>query len=171
MEAFAPRAKGRSWLDNGMDASVADLNPNQPQLAPTNNEVANVDGPASKDEEGPAADDVQPSTMSDLDWMRARMKKTLDDESPAEKVFIQDDSDMEDAIDQPSGSKPPEPPTGAPTEDSHPPPVMQTRRLFLRNLAYVCTEDEIRAEFSRFGAIEQVRFILIVRSALLGLLS
>lgn len=161
MEAFAPRAKGRSWLDNGMDASVADLNPNQSQPPTTINEFANVDGPASKDEEEPITDDVQPSTMSDLDWMRARMKKTLDDEPPAEKAFVQDDSDMEDAIDPPSGSNPPEPPTGAPTEESQALPAMQTRRLFLRNLAYVCTEDEIRAEFSRFGAIEQVRFILI----------
>lgn len=157
MDAFAPRAKGRSWLDNGADASVADLNASLSQSAAIANAGARIEEPA--EEGGPAVDDVQPSTMSDLDWMRARMKKSLD-EPPVEKAFVQDDSDMEDVDPPPPTSKSLEPTSGVAVEDSSR-PVMQTRRLFLRNLAYVCTEDEIRAEFSRFGTIEQVRSVFL----------
>ncbi|KDN51926.1 hypothetical protein RSAG8_00477, partial [Rhizoctonia solani AG-8 WAC10335] len=90
MEAFAHRNKGPSWLDS--DAGVAtasELAPNQsaPRAAPSDGELSE-----NPDED---ADNADPTPMSDLDWMRARMKKNLDDEPPAEKAFYQDDLDNE----------------------------------------------------------------------------
>ncbi|CAE7130141.1 unnamed protein product [Rhizoctonia solani] len=152
MEAFAHRNKGPSWLDNDAGtASAAEIAPNQPdaQAAPSDAEP-----PENEDEEN--ADNTEPAPMSDLDWMRARMKKNLDDGPPAEKAFYQDDSDNEMKAERTD----PADDANTPTQPTETAPPLQTRRLFLRNLAYVCTEDDIRAEFSRFGTIEQVHIPL-----------
>ncbi|KEP53003.1 multiple RNA-binding domain protein [Rhizoctonia solani 123E] len=150
MEAFAHRNKGPSWLDNDVDmASASEIAPNQPasRAAPSDEEsLENADQSN--------VDNAEPTPMSDLDWMRARMKKNLDDEPRVEKAFYQDESDHEA---EQTGSTDEVEALAEPTETV---PSLQTRRLFLRNLAYICTEDEIRAEFSRFGPIEQVHIPL-----------
>ncbi|KAH7340634.1 RNA-binding domain-containing protein [Rhizoctonia solani] len=154
MEAFAHHNKGPSWLDSDAGTALAsETVPNQP--APR---VIPSEGESLDDEDDDAAGNAESVPMSDLDWMRAKMKKNLDDEPSVEKAFYQDDSDNEAQAEAertlPVGDA--DTPTG-PTETT---PSLQTRRLFLRNLAYVCTEDEIRAEFSRFGTIEQVHIPL-----------
>ncbi|CAE6455062.1 unnamed protein product [Rhizoctonia solani] len=152
MEAFAHRNKGPSWLDNDVDMIPAsDIAPNQlaSRAAPSN-------GESSENEDESNVDNAELAPVSDLDWMRARMKKNLDDEPPVEKAFYQDDTDNEGertgSIDDVH--------VDAPAKTTETAPSLQTKRLFLRNLAYVCTEDEIRAEFSRFGTIEQVHIPL-----------
>ncbi|KAG9088075.1 Multiple RNA-binding domain-containing protein 1, partial [Ceratobasidium sp. 370] len=162
MDAFAPRVKGRSWLDNDNPPQVTtDPGSPQPDLA------AIKQGASETGLNDAGLRNDQPTTMSDLDWMRSRMKNSLDDESLTRRVFIQDDIDIGDATERPSGTSAQEPFPEEPTESSH--STIQTHRLFLRNLAYVCTEEDIRAEFSRFGSIEQVYIPLTSDRASKGL--
>ncbi|CAE6484494.1 unnamed protein product [Rhizoctonia solani] len=152
MEAFAHRNKGPSWLDN--DASTVPASETVSKQPAPRVVSPEREPPESEDDE--AAGNGESAPMSDLDWMRAKMKKNLDDEPTVEKAFYQDDFDNEAEAERTLlvGD------TDTPTEPIETAPSLQTRRLFLRNLAYVCTEDEIRAEFSRFGTIEQVHIPL-----------
>ncbi|KAG9127463.1 Multiple RNA-binding domain-containing protein 1 [Ceratobasidium sp. 392] len=161
MDAFTPRSKGHSWLDNDIPPVDA--------IGHSLSQLDSVSGKQDASESEPDDDDLrrdQPATVSDLDWMRSRMKSSLDDESPAQRAFSQDDADVDDALERPI-TEAQEPPAEAPGENPH--PAIQTRRLFLRNLAYVCTEEDIRAEFSRFGAIEQVHIPLTAERTSKGL--
>ncbi|QRW00441.1 RNA recognition motif protein [Ceratobasidium sp. AG-Ba] len=161
MDTFAPRAKGRSWLDNDVPLTTNTIDPSTPEV----NKSIEAQSPAESDpDEGrdDISQDVQPPMMSDLDWMRSRMRKDLD----ADKVFTQDDEDMDEAPEQTRDADVQGHPAVEPEENA---PAMQTRRLFLRNLAYVCTEEDIRAEFSRFGAIEQIHIPLTAERTPKGL--
>ncbi|KAG0699594.1 hypothetical protein DFH29DRAFT_935916 [Suillus ampliporus] len=81
--------------------------------------------------------------VSDLEWMRRRMKVS---DSPPDKVFEQSGDEHEDEH------------SAAPEEhqDLATKTIMQTSRLFLRNLAFSCTEAEIMELFQPFGEVAQV---------------
>ncbi|KAF4623126.1 hypothetical protein D9613_002318 [Agrocybe pediades] len=97
--------------------------------------------------------DVQPEGLSDLEWMRQRMSNAVDKE---ERVFEQDD-------DEPMAPRlaltaaEPAPPLSAPAEpiDATKETILQTARLFVRNLAFTCTDEELSELFSPFGHIAQ----------------
>ncbi|KAH7098273.1 RNA-binding domain-containing protein [Auriculariales sp. MPI-PUGE-AT-0066] len=90
--------------------------------------------------------------MSDLEWMRQRMRKTVLDET--DKAFEQSDDEQD----------PPEASTSKRTldaeEDPTPTDATSTARLFIRNLPYTCTEDELREHFSQQGSVSQVHIPL-----------
>ncbi|KAG2041015.1 hypothetical protein BDR03DRAFT_947957, partial [Suillus americanus] len=80
--------------------------------------------------------------VSDLEWMQQRMNLASD--SSLDKVFEQSDDEHQVGV--------------APEEhqDSTTKTIMQTSRLFLRNLAFSCTETEIMELFQPFGEVAQV---------------
>ncbi|KAG2337556.1 RNA-binding domain-containing protein [Suillus weaverae] len=82
--------------------------------------------------------------VSDLEWMRRRMNLVSD--SLPDKVFEQSDDEHE--VNQ----------SAAPEEhqDLTTKTIMQTSRLFLRNLAFSCTEAEIMELSQPFGEVAQV---------------
>ncbi|QRW14958.1 RNA recognition motif protein [Ceratobasidium sp. AG-Ba] len=161
MDAFAPRAKGRSWLDNDTPATANTIDLSTPEVNKSTEAQSSAESDPDEDRDD-ISQDVQPPMMSDLDWMRSRMRKDLD----ADKVFTQDDEDMDEAPEQTRDVDVQGHPAGEPEENAL---AMQTRRLFLRNLAYVCTEEDIRVEFSRFGAIEQIHIPLTAERTPKGL--
>lgn len=80
--------------------------------------------------------------MSDLEYMRAKMKRRHipeeTDEAPKEETPQETTQDAEarkqaEVIDQ----------------------VMETARIFLRNLPFSCTEDDLKTEFSKYGVVNQ----------------
>jgi len=94
--------------------------------------------------------------LSDMEWMRRRMKQGVEElkveEPPAEKVFEQsDDEEMEDNVNV-------NPPSDQTAEEKDPTreTISQTSRLFVRNLAFDCTDEELRGLFTPFGEIAQV---------------
>jgi multiple RNA-binding domain-containing protein 1 len=118
--------------------------------------------------ESEEVEEEQPDGMSDMEWMRRKMQGgsgALDDE----KVFEQ--SEEEDAnvsilnflcssyasfctyyclpyqIDVIED---------APSNPNHA-SILSNGRLFVRNLAFSCTEEELKQHFSTFGEIDQVR--------------
>ncbi|KAG6916876.1 hypothetical protein DXG01_004785 [Tephrocybe rancida] len=100
-------------------------------------------------EDVPMADE----TISDLEWMKRRMGSTVD---VIEKAFEQ--SDDEDGPSKPVQSIPPQPHTSEPEPPKNPTieTILQTARLFVRNLAFSCTDIDLQELFSPFGEISQL---------------
>lgn len=78
------------------------------------------------------------------------MKGGVEDVASPEKAFEQSDTDEQDL--KISEKK-------DPTEET----ILHTARLFVRNLTFTCTEEELRELFQSFGIVSQVS-----RSLLLG---
>ncbi|KDR77991.1 hypothetical protein GALMADRAFT_118866 [Galerina marginata CBS 339.88] len=91
-------------------------------------------------------------TLSDLEWMRQRMSKAVDVE---ERVFEQSDDE-----DNPQSKKQVEEVVAAtepsPAQDPTKQTILQTSRLFVRNLAFSCTDEELAELFQPFGEISQI---------------
>lgn len=158
LEAFAPRAKGPSWLDSDVGNSATAVATTSDRPIHNSDPLTTSDETPSEDEDDVAPNNAESAAMSDLDWMRARMRRSLDEEPSTDKVFHQEGLDDDDGDDEPdrAGRASPEIHAEALDDSSQQSSALQTKRLFLRNLAYVCTEDDIRQEFGRFGTIEQV---------------
>ena len=86
--------------------------------------------------------------LTDIEWMRKRMKGSVVDADSPEKVFEQSDSEEDNQ--RVSEEK-------DPNEET----ILCTARLFVRNLTFTCTEAELRPLFQPFGAVSQVRGIYI----------
>jgi multiple RNA-binding domain-containing protein 1 len=137
--------------------------------------------PQNTDEPEEIQQKVEQPPASDLDWLRARTSRTLglvsdDEESEddkdnkavsedAESIMSMDDIPEPVPTDQPSvtpdtdHSDTEQPNTAAKTEKSaEEAKILRTGRLFMRNLVYGVTEDDLREVFSPYGQIEEVLF-------------
>ncbi|KAG1751710.1 hypothetical protein EDB19DRAFT_1673095 [Suillus lakei] len=126
MDAMQPRTKKGPSWSNDAKESHPVLSTDPPETCTTS------DGPDSNE------------AVSDLEWMRRRMNIVSD--LPPDRVFEQ--SDDESDVNQ---STVPEV-----HQDSATKTIMQTSRLFLRNLAFSCTEAEIMELSQPFGEVAQV---------------
>ncbi|KAG1731034.1 hypothetical protein EDB19DRAFT_1739512, partial [Suillus lakei] len=126
MDAMQPRTKKGPSWSNDAKESHPVLSADPPETCTTS------DGPDSNE------------AVSDLEWMRRRMN-IVSDLSP-DRVFEQ--SDDESDVNQ---STVPEV-----HQDSATKTIMRTSRLFLRNLAFSCTEAEIMELSQPFGEVAQV---------------
>ncbi|KAI9456134.1 hypothetical protein BJY52DRAFT_1204852 [Lactarius psammicola] len=81
--------------------------------------------------------------LTDMEWMRQRMKGGVEDATISEKLFEQSDSEDQ-------AEKIPD------DEDPTVRTILHTARLFVRNLTFTCTEDELRGLFQPFGAVSQI---------------
>jgi multiple RNA-binding domain-containing protein 1 len=104
-------------------------------------------------------------TQSDADWLRSHTKRTLDVEDAEEAAS----DHLENAVAQPglpdahnedvkediaqTQKIMPEPGGVALSEEDK---IRQTGRLYIRNLPFTTTEDELRDHFSRHGALDEV---------------
>ncbi|TFK50581.1 hypothetical protein OE88DRAFT_1631205 [Heliocybe sulcata] len=92
--------------------------------------------------------------MSDLEWMRRRMKNVQVEEKAFEQSDEEDNEgqDTEEQLDrEPEAEEP---------KDPNKETILQTSRLFVRNLAFSCTEDELRQLFESYGEVSQVHLPL-----------
>ncbi|KZT19567.1 hypothetical protein NEOLEDRAFT_1077530 [Neolentinus lepideus HHB14362 ss-1] len=146
MKVMQPRTKkGRTWAN---DEVVP-----QPVLSPTQ------DGAQSKsaakkvemeDEQSGEGEAPRGEGISDLEWMKQRMKNV----QVEEKVFEQSDEEEgeDDGREEEDHSKE--------LQDPNIETILQTSRLFVRNLAFSCTEDELRELFEPYGEVSQVHLPL-----------
>ncbi|KAJ6536704.1 hypothetical protein DFH09DRAFT_1178549 [Mycena vulgaris] len=136
LQVMQPRGnKGRTW------ANEAAPEPTEPPVA------------EKMDED---TEPVREEGLSDLDWMKRRMSKNAD---VVEKAFEQ--SDDEDAGPLPPSAPPPAIASAAePPKDPTKETILQTSRLFVRNLAFSCTDADLLEFFSPFGEISQVHIPL-----------
>ncbi|KAJ7506616.1 hypothetical protein B0H11DRAFT_237636 [Mycena galericulata] len=141
LKVMQPRGnKGRTWANEAAPAVPLEL--------PTD--------PTDADEMDQDGEPLREEGLSDLDWMKRRMSKNVD---VAEKAFEQ--SDDEDT-DPPPPSVPPPATTASaePPKDPTKETILQTSRLFVRNLAFSCTDADLHEFFSPFGEISQVHIPL-----------
>ncbi|KAG5721675.1 Multiple RNA-binding domain-containing protein 1, partial [Termitomyces sp. T112] len=138
MKVMQPRnKKGPSWAND----------------APSEGPV--VSAPEVEEDVLMAEDKVaHDETISDLEWMKRRMGSTVDE---VDKVFEQSDDE-----DEPSKAMKPEPQEQAEEPEQPKDPtietILETSRLFVRNLAFSCTDADLAELFSPFGDLTQVSF-------------
>lgn len=131
------------------------------------------DAPQEADdpEELPDAPVAEAGPVSDADWLRSRTNRVLDlveddEDAPLPAPPVKEHAGMiaEQPEERPEAEvAQPEPAPAeqgqgedmAPTEEDK---VRQTGRLFLRNLHYDVTEDDLRDQFAKFGTLEEVGY-------------
>ncbi|KNZ77947.1 Multiple RNA-binding domain-containing protein 1 [Termitomyces sp. J132] len=134
MKVMQPRnKKGPSWANDA---------PSEGPVVPA--PEVEVDVPMAEDK---VAHD---ETISDLEWMKRRMGSTVDE---VDKVFEQSDDE-----DEPSKAMKPEEQAEEPEQPKDPTieTILETSRLFVRNLAFSCTDADLAELFSPFGDLTQV---------------
>ncbi|BFZ64076.1 Multiple RNA-binding domain-containing protein 1 [Saitoella coloradoensis] len=129
-------------------------------------EEISVDVKEGTEESAPAA---QPEGMSDMDWLRSRTNRLLDlDEEDTSMPPVRPPAAtavVREVASNPSGSETApdvaEPQDeeaevhGAAAEEEILEQIQSTSRLFLRNLPFTATEDDLRALFGQFGEVEE----------------
>ncbi|KAG8812767.1 Multiple RNA-binding domain-containing protein 1 [Serendipita sp. 399] len=120
-----------------------------------NDTAMEMDDQTIREEAVAVADQDQAEEVSDMEWMRRKMQASRVDLTE-EKVFEQSDEDEEmhevEEGDEKDSQKPSKIALSDPTRDA----ILSNGRLFVRNLVFSCTEQELSAHFTRFGDIEQV---------------
>ncbi|KAG8901696.1 Multiple RNA-binding domain-containing protein 1 [Tulasnella sp. 403] len=119
-----------------------------------NTEVSNQEQNAKEPRNSDAPVDASAEPVSDADWLRTKMKSTsLSDEALEGQAFYQDEG-------EPRNEPGPEPePKQEPLDRDQATEPFTGRRLFLRNLTFTCTEEDLAAQFADYGTIEQVHVV------------
>ncbi|KAI0632765.1 hypothetical protein C8Q77DRAFT_1058693 [Trametes polyzona] len=156
LHVMQPRTKkGPSWKDEEPVVPVASTSghpvPADEASKKRKKQVKDDTVHSANEEDQPR--DTEP--VSDLDWLKRHMKTSLDEaEAPSEKVFEQSDDEHQSEDEEGAEDK-----SGSELDPTHA-TILQTSRLFLRNLAFTCTEDELRELFERHGEVSQVHLVL-----------
>lgn len=109
--------------------------------------------------------EAQQLSTTDHDWLRGRTNRTLDLVDP-DDVRIQQDEDPVDALSEgltnASNSALPLEKEGAANSEVDTPVYTKVpnARLFLRNLAFSVTQDDLQNRFKQFGKIQEVSCLL-----------
>ncbi|TLD13603.1 uncharacterized protein PgNI_04341, partial [Pyricularia grisea] len=125
------------------------------------------EAPAHESTDTPAQADVKPAT--DDDWLRSRTNRLLDlvdpddpkalqpvpvDEGPAPVIEVAPETDQppqDDVQDEQSKPAPEKVKKDDPVES-----IRKTSRLFVRNLPYSATEDDLKSVFGAFGPLDEI---------------
>jgi len=115
---------------------------------------------------------VEQKPMTDLEWLRSHMSRTFglvsdSEESETEEKKEEENDSSNDEEDEKSEVPTPATPPAtehSDAEEEEPPPktsavetkILKTGRLFVRNLVYGVTEEDLREIFSPFGQLEEV---------------
>jgi len=137
-----------------------------------------VSAKTTSDEPPNSTDTIKASApTSDADWLRSKTSRLLglnDEETDAPEN--EDDRNYTDAEpatqnihpqrtaqmqeDNPA-HQPEEQQEETPTVDEIEQKIQASARLYLRNLSYAVTEDDLRTRFAEFGDLQEVRFLFI----------
>ncbi|KAF9971065.1 hypothetical protein BGZ73_006026 [Actinomortierella ambigua] len=115
----------------------------------------------------PVKDDlVNNDEVSDLDWLRSRMKPAASEEQQEQSKDEDGDEEMEEdekkKAEEPATTTTPSNPvtvhivSAEDEAEATRNAIADTGRLFVRNLPYGCTEDDLRALFEKFGPLSEI---------------
>ena len=165
MQVMKPRTKkGPSWKD---DDPVPGPSTDPPAAA---TKKAKKSKKVSQEQEAEANEstheqEASVEAISDIDWLKKHMKSTLDT-SEVEKAYEQSEDESlgdPDANDDPNVGGGPfllsrvlTSSKSEPEQDATKATILQTSRLFIRNLAFTCTEAELLESFQTHGEVSQV---------------
>ncbi|KAG9037626.1 Multiple RNA-binding domain-containing protein 1 [Tulasnella sp. JGI-2019a] len=155
LSLMGPRTKSRAW-DNDQPDQDQDQTAKLAVETKRNGEQT-LPGPMSHDVE------MQPENMSDLEWMKSRMKRKLADENDrgenARPWTQPDEEQVQDEIKPPDVRIEPLP-LNQNNSEKDVAQILSTGRLFLRNLTFSVTDKDIREAFGKYGDIQQVHIPL-----------
>ncbi|ORY86005.1 hypothetical protein BCR35DRAFT_302638 [Leucosporidium creatinivorum] len=159
MAVMAPR-RNRAVEENP-EAAAASLLPSAPAPAPiyTPSSTAPVATKVETTTEPPAAEEArdgaaEDESLTDLEYMARRMKRSLEDAAGDDEdtpTWEQDEEDRPAEVEG-TGSEP------EPVDELNSTHrlLLDTARLFLRNLAFTITEADLRALLEPFGELHQI---------------
>lgn len=163
LAVMAPRTKRKTWQQNedleSANTAVAEEPVSEAPQAKKPKRAA--EAPVSAPTDGAAKDE----TLSDLEYMRRRMRHKVAGGDEAPKAFEQSDSEAsaaseaeDDVDDAPAAERRRAQLEEAQRRDEeNVDTIMESGRLFVRNLPYSATEDELETFFTMYGPVEQVR--------------
>lgn len=148
----------------------------QPALTSTKISASNIEEDTVEDElveqiDGAGGAGERP-VVSDTDWLRSRTNRVLDlvedeEETPSQPIVTdavpQKENNQEQEPDATSAMKVDEPELSTHDADAtdtilgEEDKIRQTGRLYLRNLHFDVTSDDLREHFSGFGDLDEVR--------------
>ncbi|KAJ2847335.1 Multiple RNA-binding domain-containing protein 1 [Coemansia brasiliensis] len=169
LQVMAPRAKNRTWTNDdyanwqtdelaAIKGAVA-ARREQIELQDTdttkNDETANENSEADGENND---EQIQSAGLSDMDWLRMHMSSKID-EDEVEGSDTQDKTEQaptvkEEAKPVPANKVNVSDPTAAIGDTIA--QIQETGRLFVRNLPYMATEDDLRQAFEPFGPLSEV---------------
>ncbi|TEB23078.1 RNA-binding domain-containing protein [Coprinellus micaceus] len=141
MEVMQTRTKkGPSWANDASTAEPAMPDPSPSTISSTKKQSDDED--VAMEDAAEAAPAGEP--MSDMEWLKQRMSSNVDN-VVEEKAFEQSDDEDAGFGEMLKERKDPVKET-----------ILQTSRLFVRNLTFSCTEEELAEHFRPFGQLSQV---------------
>ncbi|KZT58178.1 RNA-binding domain-containing protein [Calocera cornea HHB12733] len=156
VNAMTTKSKTRTWADDILPLPDS-AKPEKHKKKVKGSTDDAVNGFAHDDRADAAEEDeARAEGISDLEWMRRRMTKSLEADAEG-KDFEQSDEE-----DVPEHEEPAEPKlsTSEAEKQQSRETILSTGRLFLRNLAYTCTSAELEEHFAPYGEIQQVHLPL-----------
>ncbi|PKY15514.1 hypothetical protein GLOIN_2v1452054, partial [Rhizophagus irregularis DAOM 181602=DAOM 197198] len=143
LEVMQPRSKSKTWANDDLTT----LDSQHGKKSKIGNENKSVKKNAKSEE----SDD---ELYQDLRYKTKDKKKKEEDEEEEEEDDDDDDEEEEDDDDDSdkTNNNSNHQTTDVPPEES----IGETGRLFVRNLPYICTEDDLRREFVKFGPLAEV---------------
>ncbi|GJS99589.1 multiple RNA-binding domain-containing protein 1 isoform X1 [Tanacetum coccineum] len=181
LQVMQPRSKSKLWANDMVEANPgkdsnkkvqADgqrkKNSKSAKLNEANDELDTLsDGPAAERESSVEHD----KAVSDMDYFKSRVKKDWSDEDDdgadaKEDMEVDNDDDdfkkshevhpESDVTEKPNKTDDVDQPSSVQDDDD----VKKTGRLFVRNLPYTATEDDLREHFSKFGTVAQAHLVV-----------
>ncbi|KAJ2767543.1 Multiple RNA-binding domain-containing protein 1, partial [Coemansia nantahalensis] len=176
LQIMAPRAKNRTWTNDDYSswhtdelaaingAVAARREQIESTAADSKTDAGEVEEEDANAEAPPAEQPASSAALSDMEWLRMHMSAKIDDGDDADG-----DAAAAATADKPVAEKAaPEKAAVAPPSkaDQKPDPaeavaaaiaqIEETGRLFVRNLPYMATEDDLRSAFEKFGPLSEV---------------
>ncbi|XP_071715693.1 multiple RNA-binding domain-containing protein 1 [Rutidosis leptorrhynchoides] len=164
LQVMQPRSKSKLWSNDMLEAAQGKDGNKQVKVEKEGKKKLKSKSAKLTETDGVERD----KTVSDMDYFKSRVKKewsdsdddddddSMDDDDSHKKHEIQPKTEVEgieianetDDVDEPLSS----------LEDED--DVLQTGRLYVRNLPYTATEDDLREHFSQFGKVAQAHLVL-----------
>lgn len=171
MSVMAPKLKRKSWMNNEdlaegatvpTEALVQDTKPKKKRKGEKDASIPDV-----KPSDGAACDEG----LTDLEYMRRRMRHTVAGEdqpqvfeqsdSEAESEEGEEESDDDEDVRQESERRRAAQEEKQRKDEEDVDTIMESGRLFVRNLPFSATEDEVASFFASFGEVEQVCLLTV----------
>ncbi|KAM0071974.1 putative RNA recognition motif domain, nucleotide-binding alpha-beta plait domain superfamily [Helianthus debilis subsp. tardiflorus] len=155
LQVMQPRTKSKLWSNDMLEAT---------QEKDGNKKVQVKEGKLKLNSESDKVNEIGDKSLSDMDYFKSRVKKDWSD-SDADDVEEAENDDDDDEIEKTDDMNPEnpnetddvdEPSSSLEDEDD----VLQTGRLFVRNLPYTASEDDLREHFSKFGSVSEVHLVV-----------
>ncbi|KAJ2498315.1 Multiple RNA-binding domain-containing protein 1 [Coemansia sp. RSA 1972] len=157
LQVMAPRAKNRTWTNDDYGNWQTDELAAIRGAVTARREQEDVEPEQEKDEgeDKTVQEDIDASApLSDMDWLRMHMNSKLDadDIDSVEPEDKKDVGETKEPVAKPQ-SKASDPTAAIASTIAQ---IHETGRLFVRNLPYMATEDDLRTTFEPFGPLSEV---------------